>query len=166
MKNYKAILLFTFSLITFSLCSQNDISDLGIYPLELEIYSGQQKVSLGSPLLIKRSIVKEVFEGAAGVDQFFLEFKTKSEINVNKINLYSKNRRLQNRHLIQFHQSSNSNKTELLIEPSKVKQVQSFSDYSNKETNFYFYSINLIDIPIQLVLESNKIEIDYYDLIE
>ncbi|MEO1434569.1 MAG: hypothetical protein AAFV80_03480 [Bacteroidota bacterium] len=152
------LLLFT----TTDSFSQPDFTNLGVQPIDLTVLSNETQINLGQPMLIKRSVAKDHYRGSAGVDEFFLEFKASQAIAEQKINKYHPKRSLANKFLATFHNSKDTVTTELTIRRVRVQSTATYEDRVSKAVNFRFYSIALTEVPLPLLLSSDKMEIDLY----
>lgn len=130
--------------------------------LDAEIFSGGEKINEGKPILVKKSILIGSYDGGSGAEQFFVEFKSKSQLNTQLMTRYDTKAKLANRFLLKCYDRSTQVKSELQARQSKVAFIPTYGTYLEQDKNYYFYSINLDEIPLLLILGSSKIEIDLY----
>lgn len=160
---YTLALLLSFP---FTLIFSQNISDLGFARLDLDITSNGEKINLNKPIL---RLDKTSQDNQRRLNyELILEFKTNAPIPIKEVPRKSEEFKkyslfFLDKYVVEF-RDKDSNETpfvELLKENIRFTQI---NNTLGERSNYYYYTLNL-HVPIQLLLESESIDILLYELI-
>ena len=155
----KAILLITVQLIVFNVLSAQNIKEsLGGVKTNFQIFSDTIDLKVSDQIIILRA-EKKTHEDASfgtgwgyGYQSYHLEFITKKNITIKNYR-FRAGRDNENKLELMFYDSNNNNLASISI---PFDYVDLFNNSSIINSPF-FYSIDLIDVPIVLLDKTNKI---------
>jgi len=157
------ILLFTSSLIIMSnLNAQSLTESLGATKTNFKICSNTVDLETLNQIIVQSAEQKYSSEYGYGYQSFHLEFVSQNKITATKAELFESKELLQmasynsgNKYLMTLY---NSNDQVLLTTTIPLSSVDDFTNAS-MDNRLYFYSIDLIDIPIIVLDWTTKIDI-------
>lgn len=147
-----------------SIFSQN-ISNPSFTTLDLDITTDGRKINVGNPILRIQPIIRDGYTQDS--NELIIEFKSTASIQTEPIvkqsEVYRKYPFNFNTYILEFYNNLTEETILIPINQINIEQFQAIL-VTGEPSSFIYYKIN-ISTPIQILLESNVMEVNFWKVI-
>ena len=147
----KPISLFLSVCLTVSAAAQTDLTALRSTEMPLTVLSGGMAIDNSTPLV-----------SLAG-SRYYMDFRAKTPVSIRKVGKHKKDSFAIGQYLLIIYNKNNGTESRIALPRRFVDKRTFYSDPAELEVSFYYYDINLKRVPLPLLLDAEKIDLQFIE---